>query len=267
MLSVLLAHLSDMHISSGLLSRKANHRARQAVRRISALRPRPDCTVITGDLVQCGTRDEYAAARRVLDELDEGTVHVVPGNHDDSAAMLHELSDTSYVHRAPAEPERCYYRADVPGLRLLCCDSTVPGQHHGRLGPTQLRWLDAELARGTDTPAAIALHHHPVRSGIAAMDEIMLSDAAELGTVLSRHAPVTRILTGHLHRPTSSLFGGAVVTSAPSTERQVHLDLDPQAPGAFVEEPAGILLHRLDGIDDVTHLVPLRRPGQPVDPF
>ena len=191
---MLVAHLSDTHISSGSLERTVNYSAVKAVDRIRALHPPPDCTIVTGDLVETGTPDEYATARCLLDQL-AGPVHVVPGNHDDPAVMLSQLSGTSYVQPAPAEPDRCYYRVDLPGLRLLCCDSNVPGRHHGRLGHTQLRWLDGELGREAETPAVIALHHHPVRSGIAAMDEIMLTDAAELAEVLARHRPVARSCT------------------------------------------------------------------------
>lgn len=254
---MLLAHLTDTHISTGPRSDVANARALQAFHRVQALRPRPDCTVITGDIVDQGTAAEYEQARALLDVLD-GPVHVVPGNHDDAAALLRALSATPLVQAAVAEPDRCYYRVDYPGLRLLCCDSSVPGLHHGLLGETQLRWLDAELRRDPDVPAALAVHHHPLRSGIAPMDEIALRDADRLRDVLLQHRPLTRILTGHLHRTVSAVFAGGLVTTAPSTDRQVHLDLDPLRPGSYVEEPPGLLLHRLDGIDDVTHLLPVQ---------
>ena len=263
---MLLAHLSDTHISSGSLERTVNYSAVKAVERVRALHPPPDCTIVTGDLVETGTPDEYATSRCLLDQL-AGPVHVVPGNHDNPTVMLSELSGTSYVQRAPAEPDRCYYRVDLPELRLLCCDSNVAGRHHGRLGNTQLRWLDDELGRGDETPTVIALHHHPVRSDIAAMDEIMLADAAEFAGVLARHQPVVRILHGHLHRPMTGLLARAVVMSAPSTDRQVHLDLDPDGPGAFIQEPPGIMLHRLNGNDDVSHLIPVRNPGPLVNSF
>jgi len=263
---VLLAHLSDTHISSGALEQTVNYSAVKAVERVQALRPAPGCTIVTGDLVDHGSRAAYATARSLLDELT-GPVHVIPGNHDDAALLLRELADTSYVHPAPDEPDRCYYGVDLPGLRLLCCDSSVPGHDHGRLGPTQLHWLDRELGRGVDTPTAIAMHHHPVRSGIAVMDEIMLRDADELAEVLSGHRRVARIMTGHLHRPMTGLLAGAVVMSAPSTDRQVHLDLDPEGPFAFIQEPPGIMLHRLGECDDVSHLIPVRDPGPLVAGF
>jgi Icc protein len=204
----------------------------------------------------------------LLERLDL-PVHVVPGNHDHAPRLLQALAGAGYAQAAAGEPGRCYYRVDYPGLRLLCCDSSVPGRDDGELGPTQLAWLDRELARDPDVPAVLALHHHPVPSGIAFMDTIMLTDAAALAAVLAGHRPPARILTGHLHRPSAALFAGALVTSAPSTYRQVLLDLDPDPdpPLAFVDEPPGMLLHRLEGPAPVTHLLPLAHAGPPLGTF
>jgi 3',5'-cyclic AMP phosphodiesterase CpdA len=260
---MLLAHLSDTHLTMGVLANRPAERGYQALARIQALRPRPDCVVITGDLVDHGETAEYESAMVLLGRLDL-PVHVVPGNHDHAPRMLQALAGTGYVQAAAEEPDRCYYRVDYPGLRLFCCDSSVPGRHDGVLGPVQLAWLDRELRRDPTVPAVLAMHHHPVPSGIAFMDTIMLSDADDLAAVLRGHRPLTRILTGHLHRPSATMFAGCLVTSAPSTDRQVLLDLGPQERLAFVDEPAGMLLHRLHGATAVTHLVPVSHSGPPL---
>ena len=260
---MLLAHLSDTHLTTGVLAGRPAERFHQALARVRALDPRPDCVVLTGDLADHGEPAEYEAALALLGGLDM-PVHVVPGNHDHAPRMLQALAGAGYARAAPEEPERCYYRVDHPGLRLFCCDSSVPGRHDGELGPTQLAWLDRELASDPEVPAILAMHHHPVPSGIAFMDTIMLSDADDLATVLGGHPPVTRILTGHLHRPSAAMFAGALVTSAPSTHLQVHLDLGPLQRLAFVDEPPGILLHHLQGATAFTHLVPVAHSGPPL---
>ena len=260
---MLLAQLSDTHLTTGVLAAAPAARAHQALARVQALRPRPDCLVITGDLADQGQAAEYEAALALLERLDL-PVHVVPGNHDHAPRLLQALAGAGYARASAAEPGRCYYRVDCPGLRLLCCDSSVPGRDDGELGPTQLAWLDRELGRDPEVPAILAMHHHPVPSGIAFMDTIMLSDGDELATDLGGHPPVTRILTGHLHRPSAAMFAGALVTSAPSTHLQVHLDLGPLQRLAFVDEPPGILLHHLQGATAVTHLVPVAHSGPPL---
>jgi 3',5'-cyclic AMP phosphodiesterase CpdA len=261
--AVLLAQLSDTHLTTGVLAAAPAARTHQALARVQALRPRPDCLVITGDLADHGQAAEYEAALALLERLDL-PVHVVPGNHDHAPRLLQALAGAGYARASEAEPGRCYYRVDYPGLRLLCCDSSVPGRDDGELGPTQLAWLDRELGRDPDVPAVLAMHHHPVPSGIAFMDTIMLSDADALAAVLESHRPPTRVLTGHLHRPSAAMFAGSLVTSAPSTYRQVLLDLDPSRPLAFVDEPPGMLLHRLQGPAAVTHLLPVGHGGPPL---
>ena len=182
---MLLAHLSDTHVTTGPHADEPNRRCSQALARIQALKSRPDCALITGDLADHGEPAEYEAARELLTSLDI-PVHVIPGNHDNAGVMLQVLADTRYV-RPAAEDGRCYYRVDYPGLRLLCCDSSVPGRDGGQLGPVQLAWLDSELGRDPDVPAVVALHHHPVPSGIVAMDGMMLADSADLAGVLRSH--------------------------------------------------------------------------------
>jgi 3',5'-cyclic AMP phosphodiesterase CpdA len=194
-------------------------------------------------------------------------IHIIPGNHDHAPRMLKALSDTTFAHEATDEPGRCYYRVDYPGLRLFCCDSSVPGHHGGELGSKQLAWLDSELRRDRDTPAILAMHHHPVPSGIPAMDRMMLSDAHALADLLLDHQPLMRILVGHLHRPMAAMFAGSLLMSAPSTHRQVFLDLGIRQTGAYVDEPAGILLHSLVGATAVTHILPVRHSGPPFGDF
>ena len=99
------------------------------------------------------------------------------------------------------------------------------------------------------------------------MDRVMLSDASVLEELLLSHPPLTRILIGHLHRPMAAMFAGSLLVSAPSTYRQVFLDLGGTQKGAFVDEPNGILLHSLAGAAAVTHVVPLEHSGQPFGEF
>ncbi len=260
---MLVAHLSDTHFTTGPLAGEPARRGYQAFARVQALDPRPDCVLITGDLVDHGEAAEYGAASEILTTLDL-PVHVIPGNHDDARVMLRMLAGSRWV-RAAGEEGRCYYRVDYPGLRLLCCDSSAPGRHDGELGAAQLAWLDSELGRDPRVPAIVALHHHPAPSGIMAMDQLMLSDSPALAEVLRGHPPLARILCGHLHRPVITMFAGSLLTSAPSTYRQVFLDLRPRPVGAYVDEPAAFLLHRLGADADtvLTHLVPVEHSGPP----
>jgi len=108
------------------------------------------------------------------------------------------------------------------------------------------------------------MHHHPMPTGIQIMDIVMLKDADKLATLLRRHGGVDRILIGHLHRNLSAVFAASLVSCAPSTYRQVFLDLTTTDHGAFVDEPPGLLLHRVDkDRPTVTHYVPITHSGPP----
>jgi Icc protein len=261
--NMLFAQLSDTHFTTGNLASLPAEGAYEAFTRIQALNPRPEFVVITGDLVDRGTAAEYEAAKAMLRVLDL-PVHVVPGNHDHAPQMLETLGrEGPYIHASTKEPDRGYYRVDYPGIRLFCCDSSVIGRHDGELGTVQLEWLDSELSRDSDVPAVLTMHHHPIPSGIAVMDRVMLSDAGELADVLLRHKPLTRILVGHLHRSMASMFAGSLVMAASSTYQQVFLDLSSRQVGAFVAEPASVLLHQMGDVHTVTHVVPIRS-GPPI---
>jgi 3',5'-cyclic-AMP phosphodiesterase len=260
---VLLAHLSDTHFTSGVLQERPAQFGRDAIDRINALDPRPDCVVLTGDLVDQGEVAEYVKAAEILHNM-EVPLHVVPGNHDHAQRMLQALSGTDYVVEAKTESGRCYYTVDYPDVRLLCCDSSVSGHHYGKLGRAQLDWLDGQLAQEPQKPTVLAMHHHPIASGIEVMDQVMLRDASNLAEVLSRHKPLLRVLVGHLHRPMTAVFGGSIVISAPSTYRQVSLDLRPGSRGAYVEEPAAFMLHNIKGDRTVSHLAYVRDTGPPL---
>jgi len=219
--------------------------------------------LITGDLVDQGKPEEYREVSVALSRQSI-PVHLIPGNHDDAPQLLAAFQDTSFAQAASAEPTRCYYRIDYPNLRLLCCDSSVSGRNDGELGATQLAWIDTQLRFNADIPAVLAMHHHPVVSGIKAMDRFMLSDAAELESILNKHGPVARILVGHLHRPMTAMFAGSLVASAPSTYRQVSLELGPVERGTYVEEPPAFLLHQFRTDTVVTHLLPVWHSGPPM---
>lgn len=273
---MLIAHVSDIHITAGALASQPALGLHWALGRIRSLVPKPDCVVITGDLTDGGTSEEYAVLRPLLAKI-EVPLHLIAGNHDNSPTLLREFP--AFVAAAAAEPDRAYYVVDYPTTRLVCCDSSVPGEDHGELGEQQLDWLDETLG-DDDRPTLVLVHHPPMRTGIAMMDRIGLRDADGFADVLQRHGHVVRVLTGHQHRVMLATVGGVPVTMAPSTCRQVNLDLRPDAPGGFVAEPPGILLHwssddvsRADRLGSgakehwVTHYLPTEHTGAPYDEF
>src|SRR5262249_45134433 len=107
-----------------------------AVERIRSLPDQPDAVLVSGDVADTGSEQEYALARELLAPLAM-PVHLIAGNHD-------------------RMPERTQYAVRCGDLRLVACDSTIPGEDGGRL---DAGWLRERLAENPRAPTIVALHH------------------------------------------------------------------------------------------------------------
>jgi 3',5'-cyclic AMP phosphodiesterase CpdA len=244
---VLIAHLSDPHLTAGPLAAGPAAGLHRALGRVLALDPRPDCVVVTGDLADHGRPAEYEQLQEIIAAFPL-PLHLVAGNHDASDALVAAFGGGPHLGAST------YYVARYPELTIVVLDSAVPGRPEGRVGEAQLAWLDDVLAGAADRPAAVCLHHPPVAVGFPAMDAIRLTDGDALADVLAGRPHVARVLTGHLHRVATATFAGTTVSVAPSTYRQTDLRLR-EGPLGFADEPTGFLLHLAEPDRWVTHLV------------
>lgn len=245
---MLLAHITDLHIKMpGVLAYSRVDTAAclaRCVERLNALVPRPDAVLVTGDLVDFGTVDEYRHLQALLEPLAI-PVYLMVGNHDDRAA-LRDVFTAPYLHEAPAADSFVQYAFDVGHVRIIALDSQVPMTSPGTLCGERLDWLEAQLDQAAGRPVIVALHHPPFATGIGHMDDMALDGgaAAKLDALIRRYPNVERVLCGHVHRPVQTRFGGTIAAIAPSTAHQVVLDLRPDAPSAWTLEPAAFALHR-----------------------
>ncbi len=244
----LLLQLSDPHLAADWGDGDPLGRLRDAVARALALPDRPDALVVTGDLSDDGSPASYAAVAEALAPLGLEP-HVLPGNHDERAAMREAFG----LPGSGAEP--LHHSADLGPLRLLCLDSTVPGEIHGSLDRERLAWLDTELAAAPERPAVLAMHHPPLATGMAAWDRINLTEADRLGLaeVIGRHPQLRLVIAGHLHRTVAAVLAGRPVLSAPSTYMQAAPDFAAAAAELTVPVP-GLALHALRDGDLSSHV-------------
>jgi 3',5'-cyclic-AMP phosphodiesterase len=245
---MLLAQISDLHIKrpGALAYRRVDTAAALArcVARLNALAPRPDAVVITGDLVDQGSAEEYRHLRTLLAPL-EIPFYLLVGNHDERGALRQTFPEQTWLQTGG---EFVQYAVDIGPLRLIALDSLVPGQSAGALCAARLAWLEAELETARALPVIIAVHHPPFVSGIGHMDQQRLDPASaeRLAAILMRHRNVERVICGHVHRPMFARFGGTVASAVPAPAHQVALDLRDNAPSAFRLEPPAFALHRYD---------------------
>ena len=241
---MLIAQLSDLHIKvGGKLAYGVVDTAgmlRTCVADLQSLNPQPDVLVLTGDLVDYGTAQEYDFLKEVLAPI-QLPMYLLAGNHDERQGLRQAFAGPGFEY-LNACGEFLQYAVDLGGLRLIAMDTVVPGEGRGALCTQRLQWLEGRLSEN-DMPTVIAMHHPPFETGIAHMDAIGLEGADALETIVARHPHVERLICGHLHRPIQVCFGNTLASTCPSPAHQVALDLRDNGPDCFVMEPPGYQLH------------------------
>jgi 3',5'-cyclic-AMP phosphodiesterase len=245
-----LVQLSDPHIGATWTSADPVTRLRAAV---EAIRPRlglPDAVLVTGDLAEHGSAEEYKLVREELATL-RAPVAVVPGNHDDRSALRRAFD----LPGEDADP--IHYSLDIGPLRLVMLDSTIPGEDGGELGPEQLSWLETTMAAAPERPTLLVMHHPPLLTGMTPWDRIGLAESSrvELTAIATRNPQVLAILAGHVHRAMTGSIGGRVAITAPSTYLQARLDLVAERLVFAEEEPPALAVHTLLDGELVSHIL------------
>jgi Icc protein len=247
----LLAQLSDPHIGADWFDDQSIHRLAAAVESVRAIRAEPDAVLLTGDIADHASDEEYEQVRELLAPLG-APVYALPGNHDRREALRGNFD----IPGEAGDPVR--YSVDLGPLRLVALDSTLPGRDSGALEGDQLDWLEAELAAAPGQPTLIAMHHPPIVLGVAAWDEIGLAgaDRRALGDVVERHRQVRRIVCGHFHGTMSGELAGSNVLVVPSTYVQARLDFQAQQI-ELTSEILGFAVHAVVDGELVSHVQPV----------
>ncbi|MBS7288574.1 MAG: metallophosphoesterase [Candidatus Freyarchaeota archaeon] len=182
---VLVAHISDIHLTSGYFSRELGENVVEEVNRV-----KPDLLVVTGDLTDNGHPHEYREAKAFLDRFKVERVLVVLGNHDSRNAG-YMLFEELFGSRYPS--------VEVGPLRVVGVDSTEPDLDDGHIGRLAYRIVEDEL-KGFSGVKAVALHHHLVPIPGTGRERNIPSDSGDFLKLLS-DLNVHLVLCGHKHVP------------------------------------------------------------------
>lgn len=238
--------ITDTHIvAPGALAYGRSDTAlalRRAVATINARLPLldgVDCVIVTGDLTDHGTPEEYAHFAAIMADLALPW-QAVPGNHDRRAAMREAFADAPWMPKdGPVHWARDFGPFSVIGL-----DTLLEGAHHGALSPEGGAFLDAALEAIAPQPAVIATHHPWMHSGIPAMDADNLHGGAALMARLEAHPGPVRMISGHVHRAVTGQIGRVTCQIAPATCHAVQADHRAGREPQLVLEPGGITVCR-----------------------
>ncbi len=183
--NLLLVHMSDIHCGPKFKGEKLQ----QTINEINALDPA--VVVVTGDLTEDGTLDEYQMAKRYLEQLHCERLVVGSGNHDSRT--------TGYLlfPRFFGEPSSVTRIQDV---QLIMLNTSRPDRDVGEMGYNQGLWMRNHLHQSRDSYTIVALHHHLIPVPDTGMEQNVISDAGDLLWTLISHQ-VDLVLCGHRHRP------------------------------------------------------------------
>jgi 3',5'-cyclic AMP phosphodiesterase CpdA len=210
---MLLCQISDPHIvPRGALAYgrvDTSSMLERCVAKVIAQPRLPDVTVVTGDLTDHATAEEYGTLRELLAPIAARMpLYLAVGNHDDRDGLRAAFPE--HAHLA-GEDGFVQYVVDDFTVRLVVLDTLIPGAPGGRLCADRLRWLDATLA-ASKRPTIVAQHHPPLATGLTIMDAMALEDPAAEEAVIARHPQVERVICGHYHRNIQARFGGTIAS-------------------------------------------------------
>lgn len=201
--------------------------------------PKPHLVLVTGDITSTGQAEEFNHAANLLNRF-EMPFYVIPGNHDDRDI----LRSTFGKQACPVESEgKIDYVIEDSDLRLIALDSTLPGSPGGEITEAQASWLDARLNEKPTQPTMIFMHHLPIKCDVLETDVDGFIGKELLGSVISKHHHVEKIICGHIHVPINTSWNDTVISTAPSMGMQLVLDLTLKRESEFVLEAPAYHLH------------------------
>jgi predicted phosphodiesterase len=203
--SVLIAHLSDLHIGAHIPAVVDTLVA-------DVVGAAPDLTVVTGDSTMRARTRQFVEVRGVLDRLPSPRLEVL-GNHDLPLVSVSRLVSPYARYRAYLGSELGPV-VQISGLRALGLHSMPRWRWKG--GPP----LAARL---------LALHHPPFPHGLTRivgrgrLVRALVSARVDLVLAGHTHVPSTRVVeltgAGHAHRLVEVVAGTATSRRARGTDR------------------------------------------------
>ena len=206
-----LVQLTDFHLgSTSDLSYRGVNSSESLAQVLAHLRsngPPPDRYLLTGDLAEDATPATYD---RVADAFSGFTapIHFIPGNHDNRELMHAHLIAAGFK----GEPVIVW-----GNWCILLLDSSQHESPKGKLGASACQWLSKTLEAMKDFWVVIALHHHPIASGSAWMDTMMIEDRESFLEIIHAHGKVKAVIFGHVHQEIDKMWGRIRFLGSPST--------------------------------------------------
>jgi Icc protein len=185
----------------------------EAVAKINALPVPPLFVIHTGDISHLSKPSEFDTVDQILKSMKTSQIFFIPGEHDG-------LGDNGklYLERYGKETNGLgWYSFDQKGVHfvgLVNVFDLKPGGL-GLLGDEQLRWLEKDLARYSDSTPIVLFAHIPLWS-VYPQWGWGTDDSAQALSYVRRFGSVT-VLNGHIHQILQKVEGNVHFHTAAST--------------------------------------------------
>lgn len=195
-------HLSDLHF--GTEKPEIVYHIKNAITGI-----RPDIIVVSGDLTQIASTQEFVTARSFLDSLP-ATVFCVPGNHDIPRYDLWDrFVDPYKKYKRYIDQNLCpvYEKNGVIVAGLNSARPVLPHWNwaNGAISTVQLEDLK-NIYDKSPAERRVCVFHHPVHEALNAPIDTVVFGAKEVLRTL-HELKVELVLTGHAHHASVTTLG------------------------------------------------------------
>lgn len=160
--------------------------------------PQIDCLLISGDLTEDGTCEDYAELSRFLTEkMGDIPVIVTLGNHDNKESFyqgwLGEKRNT--------EPYNCV--TIVNDTAIISWDNSCQGNPDGVITKEQMKWLKEAFEANKDRHIVLMTHHHFMKHQAS----VPAVPCDESFPELLREYQIDCLLCGHTHHKFAYFYG------------------------------------------------------------
>lgn len=187
-------HMSDTHFGT-------EKPAVVAALRALARERHPDVLVFSGDVTQRATPAQFAAARRLCDDMGITSMLALPGNHDIPLFDVLSRLTRPYGNYLRAFGPRLEPLLDTDDFLLIGVNTTRAARHkNGEVSPEQVQRVSRELQGARPRQLRIVVTHQPA-AVTRPEDEHDRLLGAEAALQAWSRAGADLVLGGHIHLP------------------------------------------------------------------
>ena len=203
---------------------------------------------LLGDLTDSGLHSQYKILKEILDNQPFDRTLML-GNHDCRGTFLDIFPDIS---RGYQQGVINFERTKV--LYLDTLENNNQTKDAGYICEERLRWLKFNLLFD-GLPSIILTHHHLLKTGFTALDEINLINGLEVADILSESKKCQMVISGHVHRTSVSNYKGVVHATIKSPCHQMPMVLGSSSILPSINERGGYGILILNEKSSVLHHV------------